>query len=264
MSAAYRCFASCAFGLEAVMARELKDLRFNDIAARDARVYFLADEAGIARANLWLRTADRVYIELAVFPAVTFDELFEGVRALRWSDYVPKDAAFVVNADSAHSRLVSVSDIQSVGKKAVAVSLMKGHRVPVLPETGVRYDIHLKLLRDTVSVCLQHQRTGAEPPRLPRGECGCANARNLGRRVGAAVGMARRRSGRPDVRFRHHSHRGGHDWQQHSARTQACFRRRSKPGPASPGRGARRRPWLSSSAPPKRLSFSLPTSIPKL
>ena len=78
------------------MARELKDLRFNDIAARDARVYFLADEAGIARANLWLRTADRVYIELAVFPAVTFDELFEGVRALRWSDYVPKDAAFVV------------------------------------------------------------------------------------------------------------------------------------------------------------------------
>jgi 23S rRNA G2445 N2-methylase RlmL len=105
MSAAYRCFASCAFGLEAVMARELKDLRFNDIAARDARVYFLADEAGIARANLWLRTADRVYIELAVFPAVTFDELFEGVRALRWSDYIPKDAAFVVNADSAHSRV---------------------------------------------------------------------------------------------------------------------------------------------------------------
>ena len=160
MSAAYRCFASCAFGLEAVTARELKDMSFNDVSARDARVYFLADEAGIARANLWLRTADRVYIELAVFPAVTFDELFEGVRALRWSDYIPKDAAFVVNADSAHSRLVSVSDIQSVGKKAVAVSLMEGHRVSVLPETGVRYDIHLKLLRDTVSVCLNTSGQG--------------------------------------------------------------------------------------------------------
>lgn len=160
MSAMYRCFASCAFGLEAVTARELKELGLSDIVARDARVYFLADEAGIARANLWLRTADRVYIELTTFPAVTFDELFEGVRALRWSDYISKDAAFIVNADSVHSRLFSVSDIQSIGKKAVAVSLMKGHRVSVLPEMGVRYDIHLKLLRDTVSVCLNTSGQG--------------------------------------------------------------------------------------------------------
>lgn len=160
MKTEYRCFASCAFGLEGVTVRELKDLGVTDIDARDARVYFLADEAGIARANLWLRTADRVYIELHRFIALTFDELFEGVRSVRWSDHIPKNAAFIVNADSVGSRLFSVSDIQSIGKKATAVSLMAGHRVSVLPETGERYDIHLKLLRDTVSVCLNTSGQG--------------------------------------------------------------------------------------------------------
>jgi putative N6-adenine-specific DNA methylase len=156
----YKCFASCAFGLEAVTARELKDLSLSEVDARDARVYFLADEAGIARANLWLRTADRVYIELDNFPALTFDALFEGVRAMHWSDHIPKDAAFIVNADSVGSRLFSVSDIQSIGKKAMAVSLMEGHRVATLPETGIRYDIHLKILRDQVSVCLNTSGQG--------------------------------------------------------------------------------------------------------
>ncbi len=157
---AYRCFASCAFGLEGVTSRELKDLRVAEIDARDARVYFLADEAGIARANLWLRTADRVYIELKSFTAVTFDELFEGVRSISWANYIPKNAAFIVNADSVGSRLFSVSDIQSIGKKAAAVSLMAGHRVSLLPETGEKYDIHIKILRDTVSVCLNTSGQG--------------------------------------------------------------------------------------------------------
>jgi len=160
MKKAYKCFASCAFGLEAITARELKELRLSDIEARDARVYFLADEAGIARANLWLRTADRIYIELANFTVTTFDELFEGVQALHWSHYIPPKATFIVNADSVGSRLFSVSDIQSIGKKAVAVSLMAGHHVSVLPETGERYDIHLKILRDRASVCLNTSGPG--------------------------------------------------------------------------------------------------------
>lgn len=156
----YKCFASCAFGLEGVTSRELKDLKVAETDARDARVYFSVDEAGIARANLWLRTADRVYIELKTFTAVTFDELFEGVRAIKWSDIIPKNAAFIVNADSVGSRLFSVSDIQSIAKKATAVSLMAGHRVSLLPETGERYDIHIKILRDTVSVCLNTSGQG--------------------------------------------------------------------------------------------------------
>ncbi len=160
MKTEYRCFASCTFGLEAVVAQELKTLGFTDISARDARVYFLADKAGIARANLWLRAADRVYIELKSFQARTFDELFEGVRAIDWAHHIPKNAAVIVNADSVGSRLFSVSDVQSIGKKAAATSLMAGHKTAVLPETGNRYDIHIKLLRDSVSVCLNTSGPG--------------------------------------------------------------------------------------------------------
>jgi putative N6-adenine-specific DNA methylase len=160
MKTEYKCFASCSFGLESVTARELKELKLSGIDARDARVYFLADAAGIARANIWLRTADRVYIELTSFTAQTFDELFEGVRAIDWSRHIPKNAAFIVNADSVGSRLFSVSDIQSIAKKAAAVSLMAGHHVSILSETGERYDIHIKLLRDKVSVCLNTSGPG--------------------------------------------------------------------------------------------------------
>lgn len=150
----YNCFASCSFGLEAVVASELKSMGFGNIEPRDARVYFFADEAGLARANIRLRCADRIYIELGTFSATTFDELFEGVKAIRWEDCIPKDAAFPVNADSVKSALFSVSDIQSISKKAVVERLKAKQKTQVLPETGERYDIHIKILKDTVSACL--------------------------------------------------------------------------------------------------------------
>ncbi len=156
----YNCFASCAFGLESLVTTELKKQRLGGVSARDARVYFDADEQGIAAANLWLRTADRVFIELGTFEAHTFDELFEGVRALPLEDYIPKDANFPVNADSVGSTLFSVSDIQSISKKAAVVRLMAAHKVKVLPETGDRYDIHVKILRNKVSVCLNTSGMG--------------------------------------------------------------------------------------------------------
>ncbi len=156
----YNCFASCAFGLESLVSTELKKLRLGGVSARDARVYFDADETGIAAANLWLRTADRVFIELGTFEATTFDMLFEGVRALPLEDFIPKDAAFPVNADSVGSALFSVSDIQSISKKAAVTRLMAAHKVKVLPETGDRYDIHVKILRNSVSVCLNTSGTG--------------------------------------------------------------------------------------------------------
>ncbi len=156
----YNCFASCAFGLESLTAAELRKLRLDGVSARDARVYFNADERGIALANLCLRTADRVYIELGTFEATTFDALFEGVRAIALEDHIPKDAAFPVNADSVGSALFSVSDIQSISKKAAVTRLMDRHRVSVLPETGDRYDIHVKILRNQVSVCLNTSGMG--------------------------------------------------------------------------------------------------------
>ncbi len=157
---AYNCFASCAFGLESLVSTELKKLKLGGVSARDARVYFDADETGIAAANLWLRTADRVFIELGTFEATTFDMLFEGVRALPLDEFIPKDAEFPVNADSVGSTLFSVSDIQSVSKKAAVTRLMAAHRVSVLPETGDRYDIHVKILRNRVSVCLNTSGMG--------------------------------------------------------------------------------------------------------
>ncbi len=156
----YNCFASCAFGLESLVTTELKKQRLGGVSARDARVYFDADEQGIAAANLWLRTADRVFIELGTFEALTFDALFEGVRALPLEEFIPKDANFPVNADSVGSALFSVSDIQSISKKAAVVRLMAAHKVKVLPETGDRYDIHVKILRNQVSVCLNTSGMG--------------------------------------------------------------------------------------------------------
>jgi putative N6-adenine-specific DNA methylase len=156
----YNCFASCAFGLESVVASELRHLGFERIKPEDARVYFFADEAGLARANLALRSADRVFIELGSFTASTFDKLFEGVRAIGWENYIPKKAAFPVNADSVKSALFSVSDIQSVSKKAVVERLRAKHKTTVLPESEEKYDIHIKILRDKVSACLNVSGAG--------------------------------------------------------------------------------------------------------
>ena len=156
----YKCFASCAFGLEGIVADELKRLDMYDVRAQDARVYFDASAMDIAKANIALRVADRVYIEIAQFEATTFDMLFEGVRAIAWEDYIPKNAVFPVNADAVKSRLFSVSDIQSISKKAAAVRLMKAYHLPSMPETGERYDIHIKLLRDRASVCLNVSGAG--------------------------------------------------------------------------------------------------------
>ena len=96
----YKCFASCSFGLESVTAQELKRLHLSDVTASDARVYFQADEAGIALANISLRTADRVYIELADFTAQSFDELFEGVKKVPLEGFIPANGSFPVDADS--------------------------------------------------------------------------------------------------------------------------------------------------------------------
>lgn len=150
----FNCFASCAFGLESVTALELKRLGLDDVSASDARVYFKADAEGLARANIFLRTADRVYIELHTFVAKTFETLFDGIAALPWEDYISKNAAFPVDADSVKSRLFSVSDIQKISKKAIVKRLMDKHKTSKLPESGSRYNVHIKVLKDHVSVCL--------------------------------------------------------------------------------------------------------------
>ena len=154
------CYAACSFGLEAVVARELEQLGLEEIEKRDARVYFRGNEAGIARANLWLSAADRVYLVLSEFRAETFEELFQGVKAIPWADYLPKTALFPVLADAVRSTLKSVPDVQSVSKKAVVEALRSAYGVSFFKESGQQYQIYVNILADQASVCLNTSGNG--------------------------------------------------------------------------------------------------------
>ena len=155
----YDLIAPTAFGLEAVTARELTRLGFADVHTEDGRVYFKGDEKGVAKANLWLRTAARVQIQLARFKAVTFEELFQGVYAIPWGDWLPENARFPMDGRSVKSTLFSISDCQAIAKKAVVEKLKKTYRRDFFEETGALYRLEVSLLKDMVTVTLD--TTGA-------------------------------------------------------------------------------------------------------
>lgn len=157
--AEYNCYAACSFGLEFAVASELKNMGFETRSA-DARVYFRADEQGIARANLRLSCADRVYIIIDEFEARTFDELFENIKAISWSDYLSKHSAFPVLGDSVHSVLKSVSDIQKITKKAIVESLKSSYGLNFYKEDGEQKTVYVNILKDNVTVCLNTSGTG--------------------------------------------------------------------------------------------------------
>ena len=126
----YQLVAPCHFGLEAVLKREIYDLGYEITQVEDGRVTFEGDAEAICRANVFLRTAERVLLLVGRFRATTFDELFEGVKALPWEEYLPKDAKFwVKKASSIKSKLFSSSDIQSIVKKAVVERLKREYEV---------------------------------------------------------------------------------------------------------------------------------------
>jgi len=155
-----RCYAACSFGLEAVVARELKDLGIENIVSRDARVYFDADAEQLAAANIWLSAADRVYVVVGEFEAHTFDELFEGVRSLPWADYLPKDASFPVSGDAVRADLMSVSDIQSITKKAIVEKLKAAYGVSFFKESGWEFPVYVNNLANKVTVSLNASGQG--------------------------------------------------------------------------------------------------------
>ena len=120
----YELIAPCHFGLEAVLKREIQDLGYDVTLVEDGKVTFVADAEGITRANVFLRTAERVLLKVGKFKAETFDELFENTKALPWEEYLPQDAKFwVAKAASVKSKLFSPSDIQSIMKKAMVKRL---------------------------------------------------------------------------------------------------------------------------------------------
>jgi putative N6-adenine-specific DNA methylase len=151
--------ACCAFGLEAVVVRELQKLGYDGKGAQPGWVLFTADEAAICRANLWLRSADRVAIRVGEFPAGDFEQLFEATRDLPWEQWLPPDAAFPVNGRSIKSRLSSVPACQRAVKKAIVDRLRAAYRRHELPETGATFRVELSLLKDVATLSLD--TTGA-------------------------------------------------------------------------------------------------------
>lgn len=151
----YELIAPCHFGLEAVLKREIYDLGYEISSVEDGRVTFLGDEEAVCRANIFLRTAERVLLKVGSFHAETFDELFEGTKALAWEEFLPKDAKFwVTKASSVKSKLFSPSDIQSLVKKAVVERLKSSYRLEWFPEDGPQYPLRVFLMKDEVTVAL--------------------------------------------------------------------------------------------------------------
>ncbi|MEA5059525.1 MAG: class I SAM-dependent RNA methyltransferase [Candidatus Pelethousia sp.] len=146
--------ATCKLGLESVVAAELRRLGIEVKRIEDARVLFIGEPRDMARACLWLRSAERVLQEIASFEARTFEELFEGVKAQEWKAYLNKDSFIHVNGKSAKSTLFSVSDCQSITKKAIVENLKAAYHTNILPESGKRVIIEVGILRDVVTLAL--------------------------------------------------------------------------------------------------------------
>ena len=151
----YEFIAPCHFGMESVLKREIIDLGYEISKVDNGKVYFMGDEAAIARANTFLRTAERVLIKCAELRATTFTELFDAVELIDWSQFVPKDGKFwVAKAASVNSALFSPSDIQSIIKKAMVKSLSKVYKIERFPETGASYAFRVFLMKDIVTIGL--------------------------------------------------------------------------------------------------------------
>ena len=146
--------ATAAFGLESEVAYELRKLGYEDQQVEGGRITFRGDVHAIARANLWLRTADRVQLRLGEFPARTFDELYDQVRALPWADILPEDACFPVDGKSVKSQLSSVPAVQGVVKKAIVDAMAARYKRTILPETGARYRCQVALLKDVATLTI--------------------------------------------------------------------------------------------------------------
>ena len=151
----YEFTAPCHFGLEAVCKREIQNLGYEVVAVEDGKVTFAGDMAAAARANIFLRTVQRILLKVGEFKALSFEELFQNVKALPWEDFLPKDARFwVTKATSVKSQLFSTSDIQSIVKKAMVERMKDRYHISWFPEDGASYPVRVSIYKDIVTVSL--------------------------------------------------------------------------------------------------------------
>lgn len=149
----YELIAPCHFGMEAVLKREILDLGYEIAHVEDGRVTFIGDAEAICRANVFLRTAERVLLKVGSFEAATFEELFQKTKAVAWEEFIPKDGKFwVAKASSIKSRLFSPSDIQSIMKKAMVERMKQAYGLERFPENGVSYPLRVFFYKDQVTV----------------------------------------------------------------------------------------------------------------
>lgn len=148
------------FGLEALTAKELRFMGYENVTVTDGRVLFSGEPSAAARANIRLRTGERVLFKVGSFHAETFDDLFEGTKALPWRDFLPKDAQFPVKGGSVRSKLFSVSDCQAIIKKAIVESMKKEYKIDWFQETGDLYQVQFAIMKDEVTIMLDLSGTG--------------------------------------------------------------------------------------------------------
>lgn len=149
-----RLIATTTFGLEAIAKRELEALGYKIEKVTDGRIYFNGTIEDVATANIWLRTADRILIEIDSFEAVTFEQLFDEVYKLPWDEIIPQNANFIINGKSINSKLFSISDCQRITEKAIIEKLKTRYDVEWFEKSGALYDLEVSLLKDVASITL--------------------------------------------------------------------------------------------------------------
>ena len=150
----------CLLGLESLVGDEVKKLGLADVRVENGRVLCRGEERDLARLNINLRCGARVLLVLASFRATDFETLFQGTRAVRWEDWVPREGEFPVTGYSINSTLHSVPACQSIVKKAVVERLGAAYGLQTLPETGKRYQIRFSIMKDEVMLCLDASGEG--------------------------------------------------------------------------------------------------------
>ena len=180
--------ATCLFGLEHLLGEEIDALGYERISTIDGRVTFLADEEGVALSNIFLRYAERIFIKLGSFGAESFDELFEGTRALNWPDFIGINDAFPVKGHSIKSKLTSIPDCQKIVKKAVVRSMSERYGISIFAETGIKYQIEFFILHDTATLMIDTSGT----PLHKRGYRRESNAAPIRETLAAAIAATSR------------------------------------------------------------------------
>ena len=156
----YKLIATTTFGIEGVTAKELKALGYENLKTENGKVHFSGDEMDIAIANIHLRTADRVFINMAEFEARSFEELFQGTKKVKWSDIIPKNGVMHVVGKSVKSTLYSVPDCQSIVKKAIVTQMSEAYGIDTFSEDGPVYKIEVGILKDKVTLTIDTSGAG--------------------------------------------------------------------------------------------------------